>query len=86
MGTPPGNVPRFVPTLTEVVQAPPPVAHDMVRALTQELGLLLERRLREETVRLHASLQLEIALRVQQAVAQALAVHPPGGNVEKTGS
>ena len=78
MSTPPGNVPRFVPTLTEVVQAPPPAAHDIVRALTQELGVLLERRLREETARLHDSLRTEIELRVQQAVAQALAAHPPG--------
>ena len=79
MSTPPENVPRFVPTLTEVVQAPPPAAHDLVRALTQELGVLLERRLREETARLHDSLQQEIELRVQQAVAQALTAHPPGG-------
>ena len=79
MSTPPGNVPRFVPTLTEVVQAPPLAGHDMVRVLTQELGLLLERRLREETGRLHDSLQTEIELRVQQAVAQALAARPPGG-------
>ncbi len=79
MSTPPGNVPRFVPTLTEVVQAPAPAAHDMVRALTQELGVLLERRLREETDRLRDSLQIEIELRVQQAVAQALTARPIEG-------
>lgn len=74
MTTPMGTVPRFVPTLTEVVvvQAPQAVGHDMVPALMQELVLVLENRLREETARLHDRLQQELELRLREALAQAM--------------
>lgn len=58
MNTPPRNLPRFLPTLTEVVQ-PGALAHVEIPAspdleetvwfVMQRVDLVLERRLREET-------------------------------------
>lgn len=58
MNTPPRNLPRFLPTLTEVVQ-PGALAHaeipaspdleDTVWFVMQRVDLVMERRLREET-------------------------------------
>lgn len=80
--------PRFVPTLTEVVQAPPAAAPEpvfleeqLVRKVLQRVDVTLERRLREAiaTVVLEHTRTLGPALRdqieevVREAVAQALA-------------
>lgn len=57
MSTPPRNLPRFLPTLTEVVQpsvlagasAPPTPDHEeIVQSVMQRVDLVLERRLSEE--------------------------------------
>jgi hypothetical protein len=58
MNTPPRNLPRFLPTLTEVVQPPAlvrddvaasPDADEAVRLVMQRVEKVLEQRLREET-------------------------------------
>lgn len=57
MNSPPRNLPRFLPTLTEVVAAPPaslpmaPTAPDLeeiVQSVMQRVDLLIERRLAQE--------------------------------------
>ncbi len=58
MSTPPRNLPRFLPTLTEVVHAPTlaraaalttPDREEIAKSVMQRLDGLIERRLREET-------------------------------------
>jgi hypothetical protein len=80
--------PKFVPTLTEVVQAPPAVApepvfleEELVQKVLQRVDVTLEKRLREAiaTVLLEHTRTLGPAVRqqvesvVRQAVVQALA-------------
>ena len=57
MNTPPRNLPRFMPTLTEVVHLPPlprtvvlatPDLEKTVGLVMQQVNLVLDRRLREE--------------------------------------
>lgn len=58
MSTPPRNLPRFLPTLTEVVQpsglsgasaSAAPDMEEIVQSVMQRVALATERRLREET-------------------------------------
>ena len=58
MSTPPRNLPRFLPTLTEVVQpsglagtsaSAAPDMEEIVQSVMQRVALTTERRLREET-------------------------------------
>lgn len=95
----PPHLPRFVPTLTEVVQPEslfpvlPPEAPDtthLVQTVVQQMALLLERRLTEETdamvhqlvtvqlENLRTQLQQEFEERVRQAVAEALRLRATG--------
>ena len=83
MSTPPRDLPRFVPTLTEVVQPPVVGADEMVRGVMRELNLVLERRLREETGRLQLAMQQELELLLRQAVVQALSAREQSGGAEK---
>lgn len=95
MNTIPRNLPRFVPTLTEVVEpsslirAAPSTSSDVeeiIQSVMQRVDRVLDRRLREDadamlrnmmTEQLHTlqlSLRAELALVVQQAVAEAMAL------------
>lgn len=95
MNTIPRNLPRFVPTLTEVVEpssliraAPStsPDVEEIIQSVMQRVDRVLDRRLREDTdamlrnmmtEQLHTlqlSLRAELALVVQQAVAEAMAL------------
>jgi hypothetical protein len=79
--------PRFVPTLTEVVQAGQPQEaagaseERLVQRVLQRIDLVLERRLREaiatvvlaQTSTLAPALREQIEAMVREAVAQALA-------------
>ena len=58
MNTPPRNLPRFLPTLTEVVHLPPlprtavlatPDLEETVGFVMQRVNMMLERRLHDET-------------------------------------
>jgi len=95
MNTIPRNLPRFVPTLTEVVEpsslvrtapATSPDVEEIIQSVMQRVDRVLDRRLREDADAmlrnmvaeqlhtLHLSLQAELALVVQQAVAEAMAL------------
>jgi hypothetical protein len=95
MNTIPRNLPRFVPTLTEVVEpsslvrtasATSPDVEEIIQSVMQRVDRVLDRRLREDadamlrnmvTEQLHTlqlSLRAELALVVQQAVAEAMAL------------
>ena len=95
MNTIPRNLPRFVPTLTEIVEpsslvrTPPATSPDfeeIIQSVMQRVDRVLDRRLRddadamlrnmvtEQLHTLHLSLRAELALVVQQAVAEAMAL------------
>lgn len=95
MNTIPRNLPRFVPTLTEVVEpsslvrtasSTSPDVEEIIQSVMQRVDRVLDRRLREDadamlrnmmTEQLHTlqlSLRAELALVVQQAVAEAMAL------------
>lgn len=95
MNTIPRNLPRFVPTLTEIVEpsslvrTPPstsPDVEEIIQSVMQRVDRVLDRRLREDADAmlrnmvteqlhtLHLSLRAELALVVQQAVAEAMAL------------
>lgn len=89
------NLPRFVPTLTEIVEpsslvrTPPstsPDVEEIIQSVMQRVDRVLDRRLRDDadamlrnmvTEQFHTlqlSLRAELALVVQQAVAEAMAL------------
>jgi len=93
MNTTPRNLPRFVPTLTEIVETsslvrtPPatsPDVEEIIQSVMQRVDQVLDRRLlddadamlrhmvAEQLQTLHLSLRAELALVVQQAVAEAM--------------
>ncbi|NDP40511.1 MAG: hypothetical protein GZ093_17515 [Rhodoferax sp.] len=95
MNPTPRNMPRFVPTLTEIVEpsslarTPPSTGSDfdeITQSVMQRVDRVLDRRLREEAEGvlrslvteqleiMHLRLREELALVVQQAVAEVIAL------------
>jgi len=95
MNTTPRNLPRFVPTLTEIVEpstlirtlpSTSPDFEEIAQSVMRQVDGVLDRRLRddaetmlrnmvtEQLQTLHLRLRAELALVVQQAVAEAMAL------------
>lgn len=77
MSTPPTNLPRVVPTLTEVVSASGSVPDDLLQELLLRVNVELEQRVRAEVAQALTELQPELERLVREVLAQLLAARSP---------
>jgi hypothetical protein len=81
MNSSPPNPPRFLPTLTEIVQpselqphvmAAPPVLEDVMQSLQQQVNRFIEQRVREELAAIVGALAAEQSQALQLSIRDEL--------------